>query len=394
MDLLAVWDRLDQARAEARKAGAALIPTLSVQASAGLSIDKSGPTGSFLLGAAASYEIDLWGRIRSTRRAAIREAQATAESLKAAAISLSAEVAIAFYQLAEAYGQIELLQKQHEANRQMTKLVSLRLGIGQASAVDVLQQTQLVESTRGELYRARGAARILEHRLSVLLGSPPGAAVDNRKAVLIQLPPLPSTGIPTDLIKRRPDVLSAYLKVAAANERVAAAVADRFPALSLSAGAQVSSDKIRKLFDNWIINLAANLLAPILDYSRRKAEVVRARAAASEALHAYGKTVLSALREVEDALVNERHGLDRKKSIEAQLELSKLAVSGTLDRFLYGAEQYLRVLDAQIKHQTLERSYLTLRRELIENRIALCRALAGGWSLKRPAKKQRGGRPR
>ncbi len=112
------------------------------------------------------------------------------------------------------------------------------------------------------------------------------------------------------LLERRPDVRTAWLQIQAADQRVAAAVADRFPRLSLTGRATTANEQIEDLFDNWLASLAANLLAPLVDGGQRRAEVDRTRAVAAEALHDYGQTILEALAEVEDALVLEQRQLE------------------------------------------------------------------------------------
>ncbi len=354
-------------------------------------METGGATPSFLLGVAAGYEVDLWGRVRSTRNAAVRDFKATRESLKAAAISLSGEVAVAWFSLLEAYGQIRLLKAQEKLNGDFLKLVALRMGYGETGAVDLLQQKQLIESTRNTLTQAQVTAKLGEHRLALLLGRGPDQNVlpeDAGERNLPELPDLPKTGVPSDLLQRRPDVRSAYQQVEAANERVAAAIADRFPKLSLAASVQVSDDGVKNLFNNWLVSLAANLLGPIFDGGRRKAEVERTRAVAAEALHTYGKTILQALFEVEDALVKEHNLKQRLETLREQLRLSEMVVQRARDNYVHGVDGYLRVLDAMDKHQTLQRNELTLQKQILENRVALCRALAGGWKMSRPQKKK------
>ena len=401
LDIKIMWSRLDAAKAQARIAGAGLYPSVDGEAKVGVGfsekktsaagVETGGATPSFLLGVAAGYEVDLWGRVRSTRKAAVRDFEATRESLKAAAISLSGEVAVAWFSLLEAYGQIRLLKAQEKLNNDFLKLVALRMGYGETGAVDLLQQKQLIESTRNTLTEAEVTARLVEHRLALLLGRgpdenvlPEGAGERN----LPELPALPNAGVPSDLLKRRPDVRAAYQQVEAANERVAAAIADRFPKLSLAASVQVSDDGVKNLFNNWLVSLAANLLGPIFDGGRRKAEVSRTRAVAAEALHAYGKTILQALYEVEDALLKEQNFKQRLDTLREQLRLSEMVVQRARDNYVHGVDGYLRVLDAMDKHQTLQRNELTLNRRILENRVALCRALAGGWKLVRPEKKK------
>ena len=193
------------------------------------------------------------------------------------------------------------------------------------------------------------------------------------------LPDLPRTGLPADLIRRRPDIRRAYYRILAADRRVAAAVADRFPRLSLSAQVTTSGERTRDLFDNWVSSLAANLLGPIIDGGTLAAEVDRTRAVASEKLHDYGQAVVEALGEVEDSLVREKRQLTYMDSLDVQLKLSGRAMERVRERYTKGAEDYLRVLDALLTHQKLQRTRLTASRDLVQYRIDLCRALGGGW---------------
>jgi outer membrane protein TolC len=251
------------------------------------------------------------------------------------------------------------------------------------SIADLLQQRLVVENRRGELALAKAQEQVLLNQLAVLLGLPPDQAPQLAPASLGSLPPLPATGVYSNLVERRPDVRAAWLQVQAADQRVAAAVADRFPRLSLSGRATTSSEEIEDLFDDWLSSIAANLLAPLVDGGRRRAEVDRTRAAASAALHSYGQTILEALAEVEDALVREQQQLKYLSSLDRQLELAAQATERIRDRYLNGAVDYQRVLASILSEQQLQRTRLAASGELYENRINLCRALAGGWEMSR-----------
>lgn len=395
LTIRAAWDRLAQARATATKAGASLFPTLDGEAGASRQRQKAivSSTNSrqrvtsatdLSLGLVGSYEVDLWGELRSSRDAARFDLNASEEDLKTAAITLSAEVAVIWYQMIEQYGQIDLLLSQAETNEKVLEVVTLRFRRGQVQATDVLRQRQLVESNRGDLILAETKAQVLGHQLAILLGRTPTALDVPRVNALMTLPDLPDTGIPADLVNRRPDIRKAYFDVLAADRRTAAAVADRFPRLTLTARTTTSGEDLRDLFDNWLASLAANLVAPLFDAGERKAEVERTRAVTSQALNEYGQTVLESLGEVEDALIQEANQRTYIASLEKQIELSDQAVERVRDTYISGGEDYLRVLDALLTIQSLERTYLEAQRQLIEFRIDLCRALGGGWEITAP----------
>ena len=385
--LQSVWARLDQAAAVERIASAELYPSLDVDGSAGRSWSHNSrgtTTNVYLIGAMAGYEVDLWGRIDSNSKAATLDRQASEAELTAAAISLSAEVASTWYQLVEQYGQQALVSSQLETNTRVLELITLRFRRGKVGATDVLQQRQLAESNRGELANVQSLIGVLEHRLAILLGVTPDSRVTEPQDELIDLPPLPVTGIPVELVQRRPDLRQGFYSLQAADQRTAAAVADRFPRINLLGRSDSTSSDADDLFNNWLSNLTANLVAPVIDGGRRRAEVDRTRAVTEQSLSDYRQQLIDALGEVEDALLREQQQRAFIDSLDKQLVLSRQVIGRVRDSYLYGAVDYLRVLDVLITDQNLERSRLTAQRELIDNRIALCRALAGGWTLERP----------
>jgi len=388
--LRAAWDRLDQMWALAARSAADLRPT--VDGSVGVSrstsetsdTDRSSETA-YSLGLSASYEVDLWGRLRASRDAARFGALATAEDLAATAMTLSAEIANTWYQLVEAHGQLRLIDEQLKTNTDYLDIITVRFRRGQASATDVLQQRQLIEATRGNRIQAEATVGVLEHALAVLLGRTPGDAAFPTSSALPAVPALPETGLPAVWLQRRPDLRAAALRVQSADRELAAAIAERLPKLALSLSADSSAEALQDLFDNWLASLAANLTAPLFDGGSRRAEVERTRAAASEALNDYGQTLLSALQDVEDALALERAQADYLATLETELELSASATEQTRERYIRTGADFTRYLTTLISHQSLQRTYLASQRQRLGYRIDLYRALGGSWPLSRPA---------
>ncbi len=409
-DLAAAWDRLRQAREVARIETAELLPDLEGRGGASRSrrvesfegrpaSGAPGDTGSeggtrvtlttnYNLGLEISYELDLWGRIRASRDAAVFDTRASAEDVRTAALTLAASVADTWVQLVEQNAQVDLLEAQLELNQQVTDLVTTRFRQGQVGSLDVLQQRQLTESRRGDIALARAQAAIFEHQLAILLGQPPARSVAPRVADLRLPGPLPSTGLPAALVQRRPDVRSSYYAILATDRRVWEAIADRLPRISLTAGADANAESIRDLLDNYLATLAANFIAPLLDGGARAAEVRRVRAVLSERINLYGQTILEAFGEVQDALVQERQQRIFLASINKQLELSSAALRRIRQGYLQGTNDYLRVLDAISTEQELQRTQLAARRSLLQQRILLCRALGGSWEMQSPPLKR------
>lgn len=398
LDLLSAWDRLDQARAYARIAGASSWPDLTAtlgysdQELMGDEDAEGYPAGvfgddgrqtTFSASIIAGYELDLWGRVRSSRLAGKSDLAATREDLYAMAMTVSGEVARTWYELMEQRLQVAVLQEQVEVNQSYLELLQLRYRQGMSSAAEVLQQKQQVESTLGEIPMARMKEETLEHQLSLLLGKTPDHQTITEEPRLPELPPLPDTGIPAELLMRRPDLLAAQRRYEAAGYRVDEAFANRLPTISITLSASDVEEEFDSLFDNWARNLAANLVAPIFAGGRLKAEEDRARAVASERLHDLKKAALNALREVEDALAREVRQAEYLQSLDAQIEASQGALELSRERYRNGATDYLPVLINLQTLQRLERTRLAAGRTLIEYRIGLYRALAGGWELER-----------
>ncbi len=380
LSILAARERLAQANAAARQAGAALSPTLDARTSNTESQTRSDSnttaTSKLLLGLAASYEIDLWGRLEAKENAAQLDAQASNQDLQTAALSLVAQISTTWYQLAASYSQLELLKQQQDINTIGLNLIQLRFNAGQVGIADVLQQQQLIESKSGELAQQRATARLLEHQLAIFTGIAPGTLTLPVRPELISLPPLPATGLPLDLLNNRPDIKSAYFNLIAADRRVAAAVADKYPRLSISADLYTSGNA-SDLFDNWFASLAANLVGPLLDGDSRQSEIDRTSAVAREKLYTYGHKILTAIGEVEDALAQENEQQKLIASLEVQLDLATHTVQTVRDRYKQGVENYQRVLTALLSQQSLERTLLSARQQRISYRIALYRALGG-----------------
>ena len=391
-DLLQAWDRLEQARALAGQAASSQWPEITFEAGASRSrsLFSGGQLGSFALetdripvSLGAAYEVDIWKRIASLKKGALLDMEATRQDLESIAMTLSARTAETWFSFLEEGAQVELLNRQMETNRTFLDLTTLRFSQGLASALDVYQQRQQLASTRAQIPQAESRCEVLRHELAVLVGEPSLMQLDGVQTLLPDLPPFPDTGIPSDLLKKRPDVRVAQLRLAAADHRVAAAVADRFPAVRIGGDTGFESrdfNEIENLFDNWIWNVAASLTLPVFDGGRRKAEVERTKAVVQERLHAYGQVVLRALQEVEDALVKERKQEEYLLQLENQVNLAQATLREARMRYVNGLSDFLPVLTALQSLQQLERSRLTAKRLLLSFRVQLYRALGGDWT--------------
>lgn len=405
LDLLRAFLRVDAAVATAAAANAAWWPSLDAEVNASrtrsvtdLNNSPFAPGGggepniigieqsALTLSLAAAYEIDVFGKLKSRTSATDFDALATRHDLDAVAMSLSAQVAEVWYQLVEQRAVLALLDQQIESNGIYLELTELRFGEGQATALDVLQQRQQTAATRSQRPLVEARVATLEHQLAILLGAPPRHPSFAEVTAFPELPPLPETGVPAALVRRRPDVRAAELRVVAADYRVGAALADRFPSLRLNGSLGLRVFSLSTFFDGVIWNVAGSLLGPIFDGGRRAAEMDRTEAVLQEALTTYGQTVLVAFREVEDALVQERKQREHLEQLAQQVEAARRTLDEARTRYLGGLSEYLQVLTALRTLQQVEQQYLTSQRQLLSYRIQLCRSLGGDWmrDLERP----------
>ena len=237
-----------------------------------------------------------------------------------------------------------------------------------------------MESTRNEKIFYETEAMLLQHQLATLLGLPPQNISGLQGEQLPPLPPLPETGLPLELIRRRPDIQRAYNLLLATDRELAEAVRNRYPRLSVDLNAQLGSGSYNNLFQTWAYSLAGNLVTPLLYGGRLKAEVDLAEANKNQQLYRYGQEVLIAFREVEDALIREKKQEERLEVLQSQLELARKTNSQLQQEFLNGLSEYVDVLLSLDQEQQLQRDLIEARQVQLENRIALYRALAGGFS--------------
>lgn len=391
LSLASAWQRLQAARAVADRAGSDFFPDIDgsfqgERRSGATTLDFGGQQ--FSVGLNANYEVDLWGRINALAEAERYRAEASLADYRTAALTLSAEITRVWYQRVEAKQQRDLLQAQLEANRQVQRLLQARFSSGLIRSADILRQEQLVEQTRAQRIAAEERLQLRSHQLAVLQGKPPKAESAAPSTDLPDLPPMPDTGIPGDLIQRRPDVRRDWLQVQAANQEVAAAISNRYPRLSLSGAFFTEGEELNVLFSQFLNNVAGSLTAPIFDAGERAADLNRTRAIEKEQIKAYADTVLTALREVEDALVQERKQGERLASLEKQVTLARQAYRRLRSEYYNGIAEYTGVLNALTDLQSLQRDALQAQLAQIEARIALYRALAGGFDTGRDSREK------
>ena len=389
LTLRMAWSRLDQARQVAKIAGTGRYPELDIEVggqhqhtSGNLSPDSPENLNVFHTNLTLGYQLDLWKKIENSRLAASLEFEAGKEDLMATALTVAANTVELWASLMEQEALFDLLEDQLEVVTNYLKLVKSRFGQGLSSAVEVYQQKQQVENIRAQFPKIRLQRKLLEHQLSIMLGRPPSNSVALSGDELPELKALPPTGIPAEILRKRPDVRAVELRLMAADHRVASAVADRFPSINLSASIGNQSDEVSNLFDSFISTFAGNIMSPLFDAGKRKAESDRNKAVVRELFYQWKAVFLKSYSEVEDALVTEEELLKTYEITQKQVKLAQLTLDRSRDLYINGLADYLTVLTSLQSLQNLQRTEINIRKSLLSNRIKLHGALGGSWSEK------------
>jgi len=384
LDIAQAWARLEQAEAIAVRSASSRLPVVAIEGSSTRSRTyvSSVPIRSrqHSLGLAASYEIDLWGRVRSLDKASGLDTAAVGLDLETMAISLSAFVAQTWFSLINQNSQLRLIMTQVEAGTTQLDLIKLRFSRGLASALDVYQQSRQLAGLKAQIPLVRAQIDILVHQLNLLLGRPPSTPVKDIPLDLPEIGEMPQPGIPSGLLTNRPDIKAARIRVQAADYRVASAISERFPRITISGSRGYAAQSFADLFDRMIWNIAGGIAATIYDGGSKRAEVRRTKAVVEERLCAYGKVVLDALSEVEDSIARELRQVEYVKRLDEQLALSEKTLDEAYNQYTNGLSDYLSVLNSLNSLQQTQRELLTARFTLVSYRIALCRSLGGAWA--------------
>lgn len=409
-DLKQLYARLKAAQAAVGVAGSLLWPQLGWQASAtrywtkasevvvetgGINqldeatvVGSGGATGAgatgvapsafsqYLLQFPLSYEIDLWGRIRNQVAAAQHRAASDFWAYNEGACLVAASVVDSWFTLAEHKALLELLAEQIKTNKTLVDLLEVRFSVGEAFAVDVYQQRLQLLQTQTEVPPVRSRYETTLHQLYLLLGMAPHLIDPPISSLqLVDLPPFPDLATPFELMQRRPDLKAAYQRLLAADREVAAALADRLPQFSLAALWQFAGNSLSQLFQQQLASLGLNIMAPLLDGGRRQAEVMRRCALTEEALEAFTQALLIAIREVEDAIVQEEQLKKLIEEVRQELKVAESTLEAAQLQYAHGLSDYLPVIAALQSVQRLQRQQISQKKDLLINRSRLYRAL-------------------
>ena len=384
LELTQAVARLEQVEALARITRSAESPFLSGGGNVGRS-SQPGLSDDFIgnnqqLSLAAGYELDLWGKLSAQSRAAELELSASRQDMQTLYLGLSARLADLYFLAIEQRAQLALTDQSIASFADTLLRVENRYNLGLVPAVDMYQARQSLAGAQAARYLFEASLGEVEHAIAVLIGRYPERSPGGSLEQLPGAPDLFDAGIPAELISQRPDLQAALQRVEAADYRVAAAIADRFPSISLSGGyGSLRQDVTAGLIKGEFWSLLGNLAMPLVDGGRRRAEVDRKEAALREAVANYQQKVLTAFQEVEDALVNNYATEQRVERLAETAQATGATLRLSTDRYLAGLVDYLPVLTSQRTDFDVSSRLLAARRQLLAERISLARALGGDW---------------
>ena len=375
-DILLGVARLGQADALSRQVRAARLPLIDFEADI-LNDWADGDTQNRLtrVGGALTWEVDVFNRLGSAAFARQSEQAARLEDVQAIRLSLSAEVAEAYFDAVEQRNQLVLLNQQIDVDRDLLELTELRFKAGLTASVDVLQQSSQLAETESLVPPTEALLRVSENRLDVLIGQAPDA-VDRvtDEDQIVDIGELPFIGVPSDLLLNRPDLRAFRNELIAADADIGRAIAERLPRITLD-GSFFYGDGLGYSGPAGIF--LGSLIQPLLDWGARKAEVERSRALYVERLAAFSRAYLQAIEDVENTLYQEHKQREFLDRLERRRRFLERTVEETRDRYTNGLTDFLPVLDAIKELQRIERIIVRQERELLGFRIQLHRALGG-----------------
>ncbi|MBL7857592.1 MAG: efflux transporter outer membrane subunit [Cyclobacteriaceae bacterium] len=339
------------------------------------------PTNSLALLGNVSWEIDVWGKLRHANRAAYAELLSSEEQRKSVYISLVAQVAELYFQLRGLDERYAITQRTYETRMEYLRIINLRFEKGEVSELDKLQAEQIAASAQAQLFSLERAIINTENALTILLGQSYNPITRGLKNDEQQLPLDIPSGIPSQLLERRPDIRNAEQQLIAQTEKVGVAVALQFPSLSLTGLLGLASPELSTLFEPnaFLGSVTGQLAGPLFRFGQNKRRVEAERAKAKQVGYQYEKTVLLAFAEVENSLAEIR--TYRNEFTARQTQVAATEKSLMLSKALYdnGYTSFLQVLDAEreLYNSQFEKS-LALQYQLIST-VRLYKALGGGW---------------
>lgn len=383
-DVLIAASRVEQAREQIRLSHAALLPNLDAvlgaQRTRELSVLGITHTTAVQPSLQLSYEVDIWGRLRRLREAATLQYQASEAERDAVRLAVASTTARAYVSLLSLDRQLHVTRETLESRRQALRVAEDRASLGYTSQLELTQAQSEYEATAQLLPQLQQAIREQEHAVRLLSGALPGAVQRGAGLLAIEPPAVPGV-LPSELLRRRPDIHQAELLLAASDLNLQAQ-RDRFlPQVQVSASLGRLFVNSRDYDPVRVWDIGASVLAPIFDAGRLEAGVNIAVAQRDQAAFAYRAAALEAFGEVENSLSAEGNLRQQIERIEARRAVLERSLTLAEDRYRAGYSSYLETLDAQRNLFNTELTAVQLRERQLNALIDLYQVLGGGWQV-------------
>jgi NodT family efflux transporter outer membrane factor (OMF) lipoprotein len=403
LDLKTAVSRLRQAREEVIIAGAAEWPQVNATGSAArlhsnanlasrLGSQPGGGTAPgggtdlklYSAGFDATWELDIFGGTRRQVESAKANSDAALWQLHDNEVSLTAEIASTYFLLRAAQARLAVLTSEAARQNDTLTLVASRRKAGFVTQYDVDQQNVLLATTNAEIAPLEAEVAVAQHALAVLLAQPPEALYAELREPA-PLPPVPvtvPTGLPSELLRRRPDVRVAERRLAAATANIGVAVADLYPKFNLIGAVSFSGNRFSNLFSSGNLGEVGygGITWPIFSAGKIEANIRSKEEDRNQAYFSYQKAVLGAVRDAEDALARYRTDQQRLIALERAAESGRSSVEISSQQYRAGLAPYLNVLSAEANYLSVSGQLVQSRQALVTDLVSLYKALGGGWS--------------
>jgi outer membrane protein, multidrug efflux system len=382
---------VEQASAVVTSTRSPLFPQLDYQGTAGryrfsqngtaaLPGNLSNPTNAYQALAGASWELDLWGRIRRLTESAQANLLATEEARRGVILTLVGSVASDYLQLRGLDEQLVITERTLVAYDESRRSMQLKFKYGRVSEMNVEQANSRYESAAAQIPQIKTQIVVLENALSILLGKNPGTIPRGKTIFELATPAIPA-GVPSELLERRPDLLQSEQQLIAANAQIGAAKAQFFPTISLTGATGYASTDLSNLFKGpaHVWNYAGGIAGPIFSGGRIYGQYKQAEAAHKAASLAYQSAIQSAFADVDNALVSEQ---EMTEQVAAQERLvAALRAYTQMSQYLFdgGREPYSTVLQAEQELLPAELNWAAARASLYVGMVDIYKAMGGGW---------------
>jgi outer membrane protein, multidrug efflux system len=414
LDLQQAASRIRESRANLRQSGAQLYPTVNgtgsyIHLDAGKNVGIGGSSSSssssstagntsgsstssdyftsdvFAAGFDATWELDVFGGERRQIESAKADLAASVEDRRDMMVTLLAEVANDYLQIRGLQERLHIAEENLKLQQDSLDLTRSLRHAGFNSELDVTREETQVAQTRSQIVPLRTQLAQVQHALAILLGSEPDALSTELEATapVPTVPPLVTIGMPSDLLRRRPDIRRAERQIASANARVGAAIADFYPKFSLTGAFGLDADRFQSLFEvaSRYFLIYPSVSWKLLDFGRTQAKVDMQREEYKQAMLNYQNTMLVALQEVEDAQVAYMNEQDHHAALSDAVSSARESVSIARDQYKQGLTDFLQVLDAQQQLLSTEDGLAQSDQAIATNLVALYKALGGGWEI-------------